>query len=142
MRLVKDTNVFVAALRSGSGASRQLLRLLLQRRHCPLLSDKLWLEYLDVLGRGLEVWQGSALTEDQRREALGDFASVCEWVNITRLWRPNLPDEGDNHIMELAICGNAAAVVTFNTSDFTAALFAPPGLMVLTPGEFLKNYNL
>ncbi len=139
MRLVKDTNVFVAALRSGAGASRRLLRLLLARKHCPLISDKLWLEYLDVTGRA-HLWTDSDLSAQQRSEALDDFAAACEYVTISRLWRPNLPDEGDNHVMELAICGNAAALVTFNKSDFTGAMFAPPGLLVLSPSEFLNSY--
>jgi hypothetical protein len=29
-------------------------------------------------------------------------------------WRPNLRDEGDNHLVELAIAGGAEAIVTYN----------------------------
>ena len=140
MRLVKDTNVFVAALRSGSGASRELLRQLALGRHSPLMGDKLWYEYLDVVGRDGDLWANCGLSKARRRQAVEDFASLCEYVRVTRIWRPNLPDEGDNHIMELAIVGKASSLVTFNTKDFLHALFAPPALEVLTPGQFIENY--
>ena len=29
------------------------------------------------------------------------------WVRVYYLWRPNLPDEADNHLVELAVAGNA-----------------------------------
>ena len=104
------------------------------------MGDKLWLEYHDLLGRGEAVWAKSDLSEPQRGQMLDAFAAVCEYVRVPRLWRPNLPDEGDNHVMELAIYGNAGALVTFNTRDFAATQFAPAGLAVLPPGEFLKRF--
>lgn len=42
--LVLDTNVFVAALRSGGGASREVLRRALQGRYRPVFGNALWLE--------------------------------------------------------------------------------------------------
>lgn len=140
MRLVKDTNVFVAALRSGAGASRELFKRLLARQHTPLMGDKLLFEYQDLLARGESVWHGSQFNDAQRRAALEDFAAVCEYVRVPRLWRPNLRDEGDNHVMELAIYGNAGALVTFNADDFAGGQFAPVGLAVDTPKQFLKSY--
>lgn len=104
------------------------------------MGDKLWLEYHDLLGRGEAVWAKSDLSEPQRGQMLDAFAAVCEYVRVPRLWRPNLPDEGDNHVMELAIYGNSGALVTFNTRDFAATQFAPAGLAVLPPGEFLKRF--
>jgi uncharacterized protein len=104
------------------------------------MGDKLWFEYLDLAGRTGELWQESPLTVQQRQQAVEDFAAVCEWVRFIRLWRPNLPDAGDDHIMELAIAGNAAAIVTFNTRDFREALFAPVGLEVIPPGQFMHKY--
>jgi predicted nucleic acid-binding protein len=140
MRLVQDSNVFVAALRSGAGTSRALLRRLLAGQHTPLLGDKLWLEYQDLLSRGETFWRDCELDAQDRHRVLEAFAAVCEYVRVPRLWRPNLPDEGDNHVMELAIYGNAGALVTFNTADFTGGHFAPAGLAIVTPGDFLKNY--
>ena len=103
------------------------------------MGDKLWYEYQDLMGRA-DVWNECAWSDAQRRAALDAFAAVCQFVPIYRIWRPNLTDEGDNHIMELCINGNAAALVTFNVNDFKQAMFAPVGMKVLKPAEFLKMY--
>ena len=50
-RVVLDTSVFVAALRSAGGPSRAVLRLCLRRRCQPLMGEKLLIEFEDVLGR-------------------------------------------------------------------------------------------
>jgi predicted nucleic acid-binding protein len=141
MRIVQDTNVFVAALRSGAGASRLVLESCLRRTHQPLMAQALWLEYRDVLSRA-DLWKDCALTSEERGQLLDDFAAACLWVQIWFLWRPNLPDEGDNHLAELAIAGNAAALVTFNVKDFQPAKFAAAGMKVLTPAQFKQHYLL
>jgi hypothetical protein len=51
MRIVLDTDVMVAALRSNTGASRQLLTYALTKRFDLLLSVPLMLEYEAVLKR-------------------------------------------------------------------------------------------
>ena len=103
------------------------------------MAQALWLEYRDVLSRS-DLWKDCALTAKERTELLDDFAAVCLWVQIWFLWRPNLPDEGDNHVAELAIAGNAAALVTFNVKDFLPAKFAAAGMKVLTPSQFKRLY--
>ena len=139
MRLVQDTNVFVAALRSGAGASRRVLASCLRRVHDPLMAAALWNEYQDLLGRP-EVWTDSQTTPAQRQIILDALASVSIWVQIWFRWRPNLPDEGDNHVFELALNGNAAALVTFNLRDFKGGQTHVKGLDVLTPPEFVRKY--
>jgi len=141
MRIVQDTNVLVAALRSGAGASRSILESCLRRSHQPLMAQALWLEYHDVLGRAY-LWKDCALTARERAELLDDLTAVCIWVQIWFLWRPNLPDDGDNHVAELAIAGNAAALVTFNLKDFLPAKFAAAGMKILTPAQFVQHYPL
>jgi predicted nucleic acid-binding protein len=42
--IVIDTNVFVAALRSGGGAAREVVRRALEGWYCPIFSNALWLE--------------------------------------------------------------------------------------------------
>jgi len=38
-------------------------------------------------------------------------------LSVFYLWRPNLPGEGDTHLIELALAGAAATVVTQNVRD-------------------------
>lgn len=134
--VVVDTNVFVAGLKSSDGASRQVLRLCLQGEVSPIMGDNLFLEFSDVLKRpGL--FDSSPATPADRDALFHGFLSVCQWVNIFFLWRPNLPDEGDNHVLELAVAGGAAWVITHNVSDFTGELRFP-GLEILTPGQYLR----
>ena len=134
--VVVDTNVFVAALKRADGASRQVVRLCLQGELAPIMGHKLFLELSDVLERpGL--FDSSPATAEDRQVLFHGFLSVCRWVNIFFLWRPNLPDEGDNHVLELAVAGGAALVITHNVSNFSGELKFP-GIQVLTPGQFLR----
>jgi uncharacterized protein len=134
--VVIDTSVFVAALKSPDGAARQVLRLCLKGELAPIMGHKLFLEFLDVFGRA-GLFDSSPSTPGEREALLYGFLSVSQWVNVFFLWRPNLPDEGDNHVLELAVAGSAAVVITHNVSDFAGELKFP-GLQILTPAQFLR----
>lgn len=136
-RVVIDTNVLVAALRSEDGASRQVLRLCLQGKCEPLIGQKLFFEFLDVVGRPA-MFASSPATAEEREELFHGFLAVCRWQDIFFLWRPNLTDEGDNHLVELAVAGGAEFVVTHNTADFAQAELKFQ-TKVLTPAQFLKT---
>ena len=88
MRIVIDTNVFVAALRSGGGASRQVLRHALNGLYRPLFSNPLWLEYEDLLGR--PVWTAET-TAREREQVLMALAAAGDWVNIYTTGAPTCP---------------------------------------------------
>lgn len=134
--VVVDTNVFVAALRSGGGPSREVIRRSLDGRYKPIFSNALWLEYEDLLGR--DVWT-SETTHNDRQQVLAALAAASRWVKIFYGWRPNLRDEGDNHLVELAVAGGAEAIVTYNIRDFRLADLRWPNLAVLTPPECLEK---
>jgi putative PIN family toxin of toxin-antitoxin system len=134
--VVIDTNVFVAGLRSDGGASRAVLRDALLGKIEPLFGNALWLEYEDLLGR--PVWT-DATTSKERRQVLAALAGVGRWVNIYYGWRPNLPDESDNHLIELAMAGGAAAIITHNVRDIRCGELLLNRLRVLTPAEYLEE---
>ena len=136
--IVLETNVFVSALRSGGGASRQVLRRILQGQVTPLFGNALWQEYQDLLGR--DVWTPST-TAEERLQVLAALAQAGRWVQVYYGWRPNLRDEGDNHLIELAVAGNAQAVVTHNVRDLTRGELAWPRLRVVTPAQFLEEQS-
>jgi putative PIN family toxin of toxin-antitoxin system len=134
--IVLDTNVFVTALRSGGGASRDVLRRSLNGRYRPIFSNALWHEYEDLLGRN--VWTDET-TDRERREVLAALAAAGRWIKIFYGWRPNLRDEGDNHLVELAIAGGAEVIVTYNVRDLGRGELRWPGLAILTPSECLEK---
>jgi putative PIN family toxin of toxin-antitoxin system len=136
--VVVDTNVFVAALLGPTGASRSVLRACLDGRLSPLMGTALFAEYESLLSRE-GVFRGCLLDRGQREAVLDAFLSVCRWTVIYFSWRPNLRDEADNHLIELAVAGGASAVVTKNTRDFRFAELHFPGLRILQPEKLLKE---
>ena len=133
-----DTNVLAGALIKRAGHNREVIRACLEGKWRPLIWQALFLEYEDVLGRR-HLFRSCPLSERERQEFFAAFLSACEWVEIYFSWRPNLPDEGDNHIVELAVAGGAEMIVTNNVRDFRHAQLRFPGLRTVSPHEFLKE---
>src|SRR5690606_19408074 len=104
----------------------------------PLISNALFHEYEDVSGRD-KIRGLCPLTPAELRELLNAFYSVCRWVPIYYLWRPNLPDEGDNFLVELAVAGNATCIITNNVKHIKNSELTFPELHVLTPEELLRG---
>ena len=136
--LVVDTNMLVSALISEVGASREVIRRCLQRRYQPCISLALFAEYRDVLGRH-ELFASCPLDATERDELFRAFMAVCRMTDIYYLWRPNLPDEADNHVLELAVAARATAIVTHNRADFVRSELRFPELRILAPAELLKE---
>lgn len=133
-----DTNVLTAALLRGEGHNRAVLRACFADRLKPLVGQALFLEYEDVLGRQ-RLFQKSPLTARERGRLFESFLSVCEWVQVYYLWRPNLRDEGDNHVLELAVAGGASMIVTNNVADFAGQDLQFPDIRVISPKDLLKE---
>ncbi len=68
----------------------------------PLMSNALYLEYEDVLERS-SIFTDARLGYDERQGLFDIFLGKCVVFDIYFLWRPNLRDEADNHLMELAV---------------------------------------
>lgn len=137
IQLVIDTNVFVAGLRSAGGTSREVLRRALSGAYQPLFGNALWQEYCDLLGR--DIW-GAATTAQERQSVLSALAQRGRWVSIYYGWRPNLPDEADNHLIELALAGRAAGIVTHNVRDLEQGELIFNHLRLLTPAQCLEEF--
>jgi putative PIN family toxin of toxin-antitoxin system len=137
--LVIDTNILVGALLKNGGTARQIIRACLTGKYQPLIGPALISEYEDVLGRD-EVMQVSALNKQERYQLFDGFLNCCRWVEVYYAWRPNLPDEADNHLIELAIAGQASAIVTRNVRDIKRGELKFPALGVLTPNQCLEVF--
>lgn len=137
-RLVVDTNVFVAALRSADGAAREVLRRWLAGHYDVCMSLPLFAEYRDLLGRHA-LFATSPLDLQEREALFHALMAASRLVDVYFLWRPNLPDEADNHVLELAVAASAQAIVTHNTRDFRRAELRFPNLTVRTPAELLME---
>ncbi len=137
-RIVVDTNVFTAALLSPSGTNRAALRACLVGQVRPLMGAALFHEYEDLMARS-DLMKKSPLAPVDRAHLLEAFLSVSDWVRIYYLWRPNLPDEADNHLIELALAGGADSIVTNNVRDIARGELAFPNLKILTPAQLLKT---
>jgi putative PIN family toxin of toxin-antitoxin system len=137
--VVLDTNVLVAALLRGGGTARAVLRACLHGHYQPVLGPALLAEYEDVLGRA-ELFANSALSNKERGEVFDGLMSCCRWVEVFFAWRPNLPDEADNHLIELAVAAQADVIVTRNLRDVARGELKFPSLRVLTPEQFLEVF--
>jgi putative PIN family toxin of toxin-antitoxin system len=134
-RVVLDTSVIVAGLRSRHGAANRVLRLVANRRLVLLATAPLFLEYEDVLGRP-EQRLVHGLTPEAVEKFLGELAALVEPVDIHFQWRPQTRDPSDEMVLEAAINGRADALVTYNIKHFAEAgdRF---GISILRPVDLL-----
>ena len=137
MVVVVDTNVFVSALMSPDGASREIIRRCLLGRLKPLMGKALFTELEDVCSRE-NLFEERLSSKAERSDLLDAFAASCRWVHIYYLWRPNLRDEADNHIMELAVAGGAMAIITMNSRDFMSSELRFPNIEIVSPKTALS----
>jgi putative PIN family toxin of toxin-antitoxin system len=136
MRVVLDTDVMVAAIRSDAGASRRLLVAGLQRGITLLVSVPLVIEYEAVMTR-TEHLAASRLAAADVAALLDAIVRVAEPVRLAFIWRPALNDPNDDMVLEVAVNGRADRLVTFNRRDFadTGARF---GIVVCAPGDAVR----
>ena len=78
------------------------------------------------------------VTAEEREALLDDFCAAALWQPIYFRWRPNLPDAGDDHVLELAIAGGVEHWVTHNFRDFGRGELKFTSPQVVTPAQHLK----
>jgi putative PIN family toxin of toxin-antitoxin system len=137
MRLVLDTDVLVAALRSDRGASRQLLLAAFDGRIEMLVSVPLVLEYEAVLTHP-QLLKDVEITIGEVRAILDGILAKAIPVEMWFLWRPQLKDPSDEMVLETAVNGNADYLATFNLRHLLepAALF---GIRAAVPGQIWRK---
>ena len=135
--VIVDTNVLIAGLIGGKGPNREVLRRCLTRELRPAVGNALYLEYQDLLNRQ-DIQILCKQTSISLMEFLDGFAQICNLVDAHYLWRPNLRDEADNHLVELAIAASAKYIITNNVKDFSHAQLKHLGYEVITPENILR----
>ena len=134
MKIVIDTNVLFAALKSRRGASYKLVSLLPSERFSIAISVPLIIEYEGVLKRGK---LSSYITEKDIGDFIDFFCYVGKRQDIFFLWRPFLPDPSDDLVLEVAVAGGCDAIITYNKRHFKNVYKF--GLKILDPREFLTE---
>jgi len=133
-RVVIDTNVLVAALRSRRGASFRLFELIDSGKFHPCISVPLVLEYeaaaKDLIGR-------VSLRERDVDTVIDYVCKVASHHQIYYLWRPFLKDAKDDMVLELAVTAACDAIVTYNVRHFEGA--EKFGLKIMTAKELLQQ---
>ena len=137
MRLVLDTDVVVAAMRSPTGASANLLEAALDGKVTMLANVALMLEYEAVCSRRVHL-EAAGLSAGEVGVFLDAIAALVEPVESHYIWRPRLRDPGDEMVLEAAVNGHAEAIVTFNSRDY-GSVPSEFGIRVLLPRDGLRS---
>ena len=135
MRVVFDTNVVVAGLRSSLGASHALLQAIPSTKFQIAISVPLYLEYQSVLHRPGSLPE--AMTPADADAVCRFLAANAAHQEIFFLWRPFLPDPKDDMVLELAVASQSRLIITHNIADFRAA--PAFGVHAIRPGDFIQH---
>jgi len=104
------------------------------------LSVPVFSEYQDVLTRKKSLDDFELEIEDIDK-ILRFIAYVGKTFEIFYLFRPNLKDEKDNMLVELALTSHSNYLITSNISDFKNAELKFDQLNIITPIEFVKIWR-
>lgn len=134
-RIVLDTNVLVAALRSRRGSAFRLLSLLGTGCFETAISVPLVFEYEDVLAR-----EKIGVSVSAASDVIDYLCEVSHRQDIKFLWRPFLKDPKDDFVLELAVASQSEGIVTYNVKDFRGS--ARFGVRILRPVAFLAEIGV
>jgi putative PIN family toxin of toxin-antitoxin system len=135
-----DNDIVVGAMLREGGAARAVLRLCLQGDIKPIVGVALFAEMEDVLTRD-NLFRNYPLTLTERQDLFSAYLSVTKWVPIYYRWRPNLRDEADNYVVDLAVAGNAEHIITNNERDFFQMELLFPQIKLATAVEFMELWR-
>ena len=135
IRVVIDTNVIIAALRSNKGfAHRLVFSIGLDPRWQCMTSGPLLNEYTEqvINHRAIPGW-----THGECEDFLDYLCAESSWCEVHFLWRPLLPDEDDHLVLEAAMASYTERIITFNNKDLKPS--ETFGIRLQTPREFLES---
>ncbi len=134
--IVLDTSVLISGLFSTYGAAHRLLTLIGKDIRIAL-SVPLVFEYEAVLKRNrIKLGMSDVEIED----LLEYYCSIATCHKIEYLWRPALPDPGDDLVLEVGVTARCAYIVTHNIRHFRDVdLF---GITAVTPIQYLRLMEL
>ncbi|WP_297440098.1 putative toxin-antitoxin system toxin component, PIN family [Sulfurimonas sp.] len=137
MKIVIDTSVWISALIIKESQVREILRLVFIGKLHPQMGEALYREYESVMKRK-KIQKLTVLSHCEQEELFCAFLNNCQWNGMYYSWRPNLKDEDDNFLVELAVASNAKVILTYNEKDFKESelLF---NHKVITPENFIKE---
>ena len=107
-------------MRSPKGASASLLMAARTGRITILANVALALEY-EAICRRTEHMATAGLSSADAEIFVTAVVAMAEPVESHFMWRPQLRDSDDELVLEAAVNGRAAAIVTFNQRDFGQA---------------------
>jgi len=139
MKVVIDTSVWISALITKDSDARELLRLVFQNRVFPQMGEALFYEYEAVIRRK-KIQNLTPLSKDEQTTLLNAFMSTCRWNEIYYTWRPNLNDEDDNFVVELAVASGSEVIITYNLKDFKSSQLKFTH-KIITPEDFIKDFK-
>lgn len=133
-RVILDTNVVLAAMRSRSGASHRLLLTIGHPRWQSVVTPALMYEYEDVVRR-------PGYVPDLSGQQITDILDLIYHESHRQLvwfsWRPLSPDPDDDLVLDAAIASGCDFVVSFNERHLRAV--RDFGIEVVTPVELLRR---
>jgi putative PIN family toxin of toxin-antitoxin system len=135
-KIILDTSVLIAALRSGSGAAAAVVIKILRLEVRMLLSYALVCEYRDVAVRPEQLTYCSR-SADEVENLIAELEELAEPLPFSERHRPMSVDPDDDLVLEAAINGKVDVIVTHNIRHLRQAA-ARFKIEVSTPREFLE----
>lgn len=132
-KIVIDTNVFISALKSRRGASFKLLFETSKDKYESNISPALIFEYESIAKQNLN---NLKIDEEHINAILDMICKTAKKCELFFLWRPQLKDPKDDHLLELAIESQSDYIITYNKKDFKG--IDKFGIEALTPKEYLE----
>jgi predicted nucleic acid-binding protein len=131
-KVILDTNVVLAALRSADGASHRLLLTIGHVRWQSVVTPAIMYEYEDVCRRCCP----TELSQVDVTNILDLIYRESHRQIVWFKWRPISPDPGDDAILEAAIAARCDFVVSFNERHLRPV--REFGVEVIRPATLLR----